>query len=95
MNATKPEVVNIFERMINTGHRLTYFDGLRGVAACMVFFSHLLCAFYPATNTGLTSQVHITGNAELFMRNTPFNVLFNGELAVCIFFVISGYVLSH
>lgn len=94
MNAAKPEVVNIFERMINTGHRLTHFDGLRGVAACMVFFSHLLCAFYPATNSGLASEVHTGNYAELILRNTPLNILFNGELAVCIFFVISGYVLS-
>lgn len=95
MNAAKTEVVNIFERMINTGHRLAHFDGLRGVAACMVFFSHLLCAFYPATDTGLLSMAHTSGGIEIWMRNTPLNILFNGELAVSVFFIISGFVLSH
>lgn len=75
--------------------RLTHFDGLRGIAACMVFFSHLLCAFYPATNSGLITETHTLNHAELFFRNTPLNVLFNGEFAVCIFFAISGYVLSY
>jgi peptidoglycan/LPS O-acetylase OafA/YrhL len=50
--------------------RKPHLDGLRGVAASVVFFGHLSLA--------LTNAIWI----------------FNGNAAVCIFFVLSGYVLS-
>ena len=51
--------------------RKPYLDGLRGVAASVVFFGHLSSA--------------LTGSSWGF----------NGNSAVCIFFVLSGYVLSE
>jgi peptidoglycan/LPS O-acetylase OafA/YrhL len=51
--------------------RKPHLDGLRGVAACVVFFGHLSLA--------LSVPAYI----------------FNGRSAVCIFFVLSGYVLSE
>jgi peptidoglycan/LPS O-acetylase OafA/YrhL len=51
--------------------RKPYLDGLRGVAACVVFVGHL--------------SLSLTGSSFLF----------NGTAAVCIFFVLSGYVLSE
>ncbi len=50
--------------------RKPYLDGLRGVAACVVFFGHL--------------SLSLTGRTWIF----------NGNAAVCLFFVLSGYVLS-
>ena len=50
--------------------RKLFLDGVRGVAASVVFFGHLSLA--------LTNAIWI----------------FNGNAAVCIFFVLSGYVLS-
>jgi peptidoglycan/LPS O-acetylase OafA/YrhL len=51
--------------------RKAYLDGLRGCAACVVFFAHILIAL-----------------------NSHLNALFNGNAAVCVFFVLSGYVLT-
>lgn len=53
-----------------TVDRMIYLDGLRGVAAAVVFFGHLLFAI----NKGIW--------------------VLNGNAAVCVFFVLSGYVLS-
>lgn len=51
--------------------RKPYLDGVRGVAACVVFFAHL--------------SLSLAGKTWVF----------NGNAAVCIFFVLSGYVLSE
>jgi peptidoglycan/LPS O-acetylase OafA/YrhL len=51
--------------------RKAYLDGLRGCAACVVLFAHILIALH-----------------------SHLNALFNGNAAVCVFFVLSGYVLT-
>ncbi|MGJ5036966.1 acyltransferase family protein [Bradyrhizobium sp. HKCCYLR1023] len=50
--------------------RKPYLDGLRGVAAVVVFIGHLLLSLFGAF------------------------WIFNGRAAVCVFFVLSGYVLA-
>lgn len=73
-------------------------EGLRGLAALSVFFSHFFLAFFPlgfvhffpwvaqpGAQSGITEQV----------LSMPFlNVLWSGRFPVCIFFVLSGYVLT-
>lgn len=56
--------------------RITYFDGLRGVACIQVVACHYAIAFYPAMTLGL-------------------GFLTDGTFAVCIFFLLSGYVLTQ
>jgi peptidoglycan/LPS O-acetylase OafA/YrhL len=71
--------------------RKPYVDGLRGAAACMVLFGHLWIAL-------ASPLVMIQGSSEsakllLTIAKLP-GVLWNGNFGVCIFFVLSGYVLS-
>lgn len=47
----------------------------------MVFFHHFRDFLFPEFNTSLWNR-------------TPFRLIFDGQAAVCVFFVISGYVLS-
>jgi peptidoglycan/LPS O-acetylase OafA/YrhL len=62
--------------------RLEYLDSIRGVAALFVLLSHTVAAF--AWPKGF----------DTFL-NLPFvSILFSGQEAVCMFFVLSGYVLS-
>lgn len=81
MNFQKSEVVKV-----------PYLDGLRGVAALMVLMAHLMIALYPAVVTYTPSQVHTKFDMALGL--SPFSVLWQGNFAVCIFFVLSGFVLS-
>ncbi|MBN2751873.1 MAG: acyltransferase [Rhodospirillaceae bacterium] len=67
--------------------RITCLDGLRGVAAITVLAYHFLLAFTPApfedqARTGIT------------LLDLPFAVLWNGDFAVAVFFVLSGFVLA-
>ena len=77
-------------------HKVKYLDGLRGLASLMVAISHFLLAFYPATFTGQLSQAHINfNNIESFFSYSVISVFTNGNFAVYIFFVMSGFVLSR
>ena len=76
-------------------HRLTSLDGLRGVAALVVVLHHALLtvptlasAYYPSTGdvTG--------GSAYWLLTYTPLHLVWAGTEAVCLFFVLSGIVLT-
>ncbi|WP_019915138.1 acyltransferase family protein [Paenibacillus sp. HW567] len=73
--------------------KLLYLNGLRGVAALVVVFSHYTLSFFPALHTGNTSDVY--NSFELFVSGSPLNVFYNGSFAVFIFFILSGFVLSY
>ena len=72
--------------------KLLYLDGLRGVAALMVVFWHFSATFMPFLNA--KSLFPKSGLMHVAV-NYGFSVFYNGNFAVCIFFVLSGYVLTQ
>lgn len=73
--------------------RLSYLEGLRGLAAIMVFLCHFSYAFYYALYSGVVAESNMPGNLDTLIAVTPLNVLYNGKLAVRIFFLLCGYVI--
>ncbi len=67
-------------------------EGLRGYAAIAVVFSHLALEFFPGAARGDVTAAHSA--AEIWLYHSPFKFLYSGFFAVCIFFVMSGYVLA-
>jgi len=61
--------------------RFEYLDSVRGIACMIVVFLHFFCYF----------------NKDYFywIKINPFNILVAGNTAVCIFFILSGFVLSY
>lgn len=74
--------------------KIYYLDGIRGIAAANVLLTHYIVAFFPALFTGVYSQTHFDGNAEILWAKSIFSILYSGNLAVPILFVLSAYVLS-
>ena len=72
--------------------RKPYLDGLRGVAAVMVFFAHLTIALMPAFVTFSPGETHSTLDVAIGL--SPLALVWAGNFAVCIFFVLSGFVLA-
>jgi peptidoglycan/LPS O-acetylase OafA/YrhL len=71
--------------------KLLYLEGLRGVAAIAVVLSHFIQYFYPRIlNSGAVAH----NDFEYWISDYPINILYNGNFSVCLFFVLSGYVLS-
>jgi peptidoglycan/LPS O-acetylase OafA/YrhL len=75
------------------GPRLAYLDGLRGVAALIVVFSHYVLAFQPALYMGTLEGPPSLAVAPAVAR-TPLLVAFSPQFGVAIFFVLSGIVLA-
>jgi peptidoglycan/LPS O-acetylase OafA/YrhL len=73
-------------------------DGLRGLAAVNVLLCHLFLAFLPGGFAYIypdtTSPAAMQGVIDHVIAFQPLSVLWNGQFAVCIFFVLSGYVLT-
>lgn len=71
----------------------TSLDGVRGLAAVTVIFSHLVLWFYPYLSSGNTKDSGVNDFTQALF-NSPFTFIFKGTSAVMLFFIISGYVLS-
>ncbi len=74
--------------------KITYLDGLRGIAAVNVMIMHFFIVFVPAIIYGNQTPSHL-GNLELIFFGTPLGLIGAGNFSVCIFFVLSGYVLTQ
>ncbi|WP_426433743.1 acyltransferase family protein [Bradyrhizobium genosp. P] len=73
--------------------RMSYLDGLRGIAALNVALSHFVMAFDFAIYTGRPE--HAQGSWEVALSAYPFLfVAAGGNYAVCIFLALSGFVLA-
>lgn len=59
----------------------------------IVVVSHFFQVFAPSVFEGREEIEHFA--FEGIAARTPFNLLFNGNFSVCLFFVLSGYVLSY
>lgn len=75
--------------MSPTSDRNHALDGLRGVAAIIVVLSHAALFFYPALH-----GIGAASNLESAVFSSPIPILYAGNFSVCVFFVLSGYVLS-
>ncbi len=80
--------------MVKNGSKIAYLDGIRGVAALIVFFYHFLQAFYSSFYTLNINTSHLNG-LEIKYGQSIWSVFSNGHFCVCIFFVLSGLVLSR
>ena len=69
---------------------LKYIDALRGVAAFQVLLCHLALAFAPSVFWATPRSGTLLG----YVSATPLFFALDGASAVCVFFVISGYVLT-
>ena len=73
--------------------RVGWLDGLRGFAAMQVVLLHYALVFLPALGSQNPQFIHF--GWELHVIGTPLTLLFDGTLAVYLFFIMSGVVLTY
>ena len=70
--------------------RLASVEGLRGLAAIIVLFHHFFLMFYPGYYWQ-QEYSHLPNGWDHFLGQTPFAFFLNGNSAVTIFLVITGF----
>ncbi|KAI1409504.1 acyltransferase family-domain-containing protein [Hypoxylon sp. FL1857] len=71
-------------------HSTEYLDGVRGVASLIVFILHWTHIPYPSVNSGWGYKDNTSFWLLPFIR-----IIYSGAAMVSVFFVVSGFVLSH
>lgn len=75
-------------------YSVPYLDGVRGIAAFLVFAHHFLLVFYTSSYTGVVAAGKVKGLDTMYGLS-PLSVLTNGNFWVHVFFTLSGFVLSR
>ncbi|MEM9256556.1 MAG: acyltransferase [Pseudomonadota bacterium] len=78
-----------------TADRQSHLDALRGIAGLVVVLVHFLSAFYPYSIFGLQGSYQQLQAWEDLFFYPPIGLIVAGNPAVCLFFILSGYVLSY
>jgi peptidoglycan/LPS O-acetylase OafA/YrhL len=73
--------------------RLFYLEGLRGLAALVVVLNHFSNTFFPAASYVPALQTHAWW--EPLLHNTPLGFFLAGNFSVCLFFIMSAFVLTR
>lgn len=71
--------------------RVRYLDGLRGFAVIQIMLLSIVSVLFPH----LLTQDGARDAVQEVITDSPVHFLYDGMLAVFVFFLISGYVLSH
>lgn len=73
--------------------KLVYLDGLKGLGCVIVFLTHFVFAFYYGMYHYQPESCHLPGNLDIVIGKSPLNLFFNGNTAVRLFLILSGYLL--
>jgi len=81
--------------MTKRNGNVAYLDGVRGIAAFLVFVHHFGLLFYMAYYSFDVKASHTHSGIEIKYGQSVLSVLTNGNFCVQLFFVLSGFVLSR
>ena len=73
--------------------KLIYLDGIKGLGCVMVFLCHFVFAFYYGMYHYQMEACHLPGSLDIAIGKSPLNLFFNGNTAVRLFLILSGYTL--
>ncbi len=76
------------------GERILWLDGLKGLAAILIFTHHFLLGMYPATYFGEDAPSRSSLGWDRFLSVSPLGVFTNGNFLLCLFFVISAFFMA-
>ncbi len=75
--------------------KLLYLESIRGTAAMVVVFDHLMLSFRPDVWDPRSPGVAAAAWPVRLLVTSPLSFLYRGSFAVAVFFVLSGFVLSY
>lgn len=79
----------------STGGKLTAVEAIRGLACLQVVLSHLALVFWPWLHAFWGVADPVEHPVQRAIHDAPFGALYSGSTAVYVFFVLSGFILTH
>lgn len=76
----------------NSQNRITWIDGLKGLACIGVFSHHFFLAFFTASYYGTDATSLLPGHFDQLLSYKPYGVLINGNFWVCMFIVLASFL---
>ena len=73
-------------------NRITWIDGLKGLACIGVFTHHFFLAFFSASYYGDASPSLLPGGFDALLSYKPYGVFINGNFYVCMFLVLASFL---
>ena len=73
---------------------ILWLDGLKGLAALLIFTHHFLLAFYPAIYFGAERESGTPLGWDIALATHPLGVFTGGNYWLCLFMVISAYIYA-
>lgn len=80
---------------MNADNRIGWLDGVKAMAAFMVFNIHFLNAYYPGIYTLDPEDFHTAHGVEWWIGATPLNLVYAGKLGARIFLAVSAFLLAR
>lgn len=75
--------------------RITFLDGLKGFACLGVFTHHFFLSFFPASYFGTEAAVMTASGFDAALSVEPYSFFVNGNFWVCLFLVVSAFLVSN
>ena len=75
--------------------RLTWIDGLRGLACILIFTHHFLVSFFPSSYNGDPNTSRMIYGLDVKWANSPLSFIICGNFRVSVFCLVSGLVLGY
>lgn len=74
--------------------RIEWIEGVRGIACILIVIHHFLLAFYADSYYGKAVSGNWGDKFSIWWSQSPVSVMTNGNFWVCVFILISAFVLS-
>lgn len=74
--------------------RILFLDGLKGFACLGVFTHHFFLTFFPASYFGEDAAIKTVSGFDARLSSAPYAFFINGNFWVCLFILISAFLIS-
>lgn len=77
----------------NTG-RITWIDGLKGIACLLIFTHHFGLEYFPCSYYGPQMESRLPFGMDIKLSYEPYGILVNGNFWVCVFITLAAFLAA-
>lgn len=77
-----------------TAGRITWIDGLKGIACLLIFTHHFALEYFNASYFGPAAESRLPLGIDVRLAYEPYGVLINGNFWVCVFVTLAAFLTA-